>query len=437
MMAFQDFGLNARLLDNIRTLGYTDPTPIQSQAIPAIMARRDVVGIAQTGTGKTAAFLLPIMTRMLDTSRGPATTLVLTPTRELGQQIESNFRKLATGSPLRSTLVVGGVPEHPQERALRGPLDLVVATPGRLLAHLRGGRVHLKSVHTLILDEADQMFDLGFFPDLQRILSFLPARKQTLLFSATMPPEVERLTQDILKEPLKITIAPEGTATSTVNQTIYPVPTHRKAALLEHLLEQMERPSVLVFTRTKDGARRLARHLSDAGHYVGELHSGRTPSQRTRTMQAFRNKVFPILIATNIAARGLDVRHITHVINFDVAGTPEEHVHRIGRAGRAGDEGEAYVLVAPDEGYLMSRIERRVGRMRRQTLADFDYGVRQPADTPRKGGDAPRKPGDAPRKPGKAPSKIHGARKPVLNKGLSEVNVSERRKTSRGQGRRR
>lgn len=386
-MPFTQFGFPPALLANLRALGYQAPTPIQSQAIPAVVSGKDVVGTAQTGTGKTAAFLLPILTQLLDAPRGPASALVLSPTRELAQQIDGCFRKLAANTGLRSALVVGGVAEFPQERALSGKLDLVIATPGRLLAHLRGGRVHLKGVTRLVLDEADQMFDLGFFPDLQRILSFLTNRKQTLLFSATMPPEVAELSKAILRDPVRVSIGLQGTAATTVTQTVYPVPSHRKAALLEHLLEQMDAPSVLVFTRTKSGARRLAQRLSDAGHYVGELHSGRTPNQRTRTMQGFRDRQFPILVATNIAARGLDVRHVTHVVNYDVAGTPEEHVHRIGRVGRAGDAGEALVLLSPDERVQMARIERRVGRLGRCTLEDFDYAARpepKKASEPRK-----------------------------------------------------
>jgi ATP-dependent RNA helicase RhlE len=408
-MPFQQFGFPPALHANLRALGYTTPTPIQAQAIPAVASGKDVVGTAQTGTGKTAAFLLPILHQLLAAPRGPAAALVLSPTRELAQQIEICFRKLAHGTGLRSALVVGGVAEYPQERALAGKLDVVVATPGRLLAHLRGGRVHLKGVTTLVLDEADQMFDLGFFPDLKRILAFLPARKQTLLFSATMPAEVADLSKSILRDPVRVAIGVQGTAAATVTQTIYPVPAHRKTALLEHLLEQMERPSVLVFTRTKSGARRLAQRLSDAGHDVGELHSGRSPNQRTRTMQGFRDRAFPILVATNIAARGLDVRHVTHVVNFDVAGTPEEHVHRIGRVGRAGDEGEALVLLSPDEHPQMARIERRVGRLDRLTLEDFDYAARPEAKKPSPRPD--RHPGRPTEKPRHKPSRGQGRRR--------------------------
>jgi len=375
-MPFQQFGLPPSLLRNIRALHYETPTPIQAQAIPAVLSGRDLVATAQTGTGKTAAFLLPILKQMLEHSRGTTGALVLTPTRELAQQIESVFRGLADGTPLRSTLVIGGAPPAPQERALRAGVDLVVATPGRLLDHLHNRQANLAGLRTLVLDEADQMFDMGFFPDLKRIIARLPAKRQTLLFSATMPPDVARLGQTIQRDPLTIAVGVQGSAATDVAHTVYPVPSHRKTALLKHLLEQFEMPSVLVFTRTRRGAKRLAQALYADGHEVGELHSDRSPAQRIRTMQGFRAGHFPVLVATNIAARGLDVRHITHVVNFDVPNVPEEYVHRIGRTGRAGDEGDALVLVSPEENDLLARIERQLGqRFPRRKLTDFDYGA--------------------------------------------------------------
>ena len=377
-MPFQKFDLPASLLRNVRALGYTAPTPIQDQAIPLIRAGNDVVGVAQTGTGKTAAFLLPIIQKLLDKPRGSTGVLVLAPTRELAQQVESCFRGLAAGTPLRSALVIGGVPESPQERALRAGVDLVVATPGRLLALLRG-RCSMPNLHTLILDEADQMFDLGFLPDIKRIVAMLPAKRQTMLFSATMPPDVARLSQAILTNPTNVTVGTQGTPIETVTQVVFPVPSYRKTALLEHLLEQMERPSVLIFTRTRHGARKLARTLNDNGHNVTELHSDRTAAQRTRALQGFRAKIYPILIATNIAARGLDVRHITHVINFDVPAASEEYVHRIGRTGRAGDAGDSMVFMSPDESPILARVERQLKvRLPRKVLPDFDYGAPPP-----------------------------------------------------------
>lgn len=393
-MPFQQFGLPSSLVQNVHALGYTAPTSIQAQAIPLVQSGRDLIATAQTGTGKTAAFLLPVLQQLLDRPRGSTGALVLTPTRELAQQIDSVFRGLAKGVSLRSALVVGGVPEHPQLRALRAGVDLIVATPGRLLAHMRDAGATLPSLRTLVLDEADQMFDFGFFPDLKRIVSRLPAERQTLLFSATMPPEVAKLGRSILRDPQTVAVGPQGEPVVSVTQTAYPVARARKTALLEHLLEQLERPSVLVFTRTKRDARRLTRMLYESGHEVEELHGDRTSGQRTRVMQAFRNRAFPILVATNIAARGLDVRHVTHVVNFDVPATSEEYVHRIGRTGRAGDQGDALVFVSPEEESLLARIERRLGkRLPRKRLQDFDYSAppppREPARPGRRGRPAP------------------------------------------------
>ncbi|MFO0928024.1 MAG: DEAD/DEAH box helicase, partial [Gemmataceae bacterium] len=374
-MPFQQLGLAPSLVQNVLALGYTAPTPIQTQAIPVARSGRDVVATAQTGTGKTAAFLLPVLDKLLARPHGASGALVLTPTRELAQQIYTVFQGLAAGTRLKAVLVVGGAAIGPQERALRAGVDLVVATPGRLLAHLRDGRVTLNGVHTLVLDEADQMFDLGFFPDIKRILARLPGLRQRLLFSATMPAEVAQLARGILNKPAEVAVGTQGTAAGTVTQTAYPVPALRKRALLEHLLEQLEDPSVLVFTRTRRGARRLARSLYESGHEVAELHADCTPSQRERAMRGFRERAFPVLVATNIAARGIDVRHVTHVINYDVPKASEEYVHRIGRTGRAGDLGDALVLVSPEENALLAKIERKLGRpIPKRRLPDFDYG---------------------------------------------------------------
>ena len=375
-MPFQQFGLPTSLVRNVLKLGYVSPTPIQTQAIPVVQAGRDLVATAQTGTGKTAAFLLPVLHRLMERPRGSTGALVLTPTRELANQIDVCFRGLAVGTGLRSTLVIGGVGAFPQERALRSGVDLVVATPGRMLDHINRGAANLSRLMTLVLDEADQMFDMGFLPDLKRIIASLPAKRQTLLFSATMPAEIARLSKDILRDPSRVSVGEQGTAATTVTQTAYPVPAHRKSALLLHLLEQWELPSVLVFTRTKHGARKLTQTLYEAGHGVAELHSNRSPTQRAKAMQVFRAKTVPVMVATNIAARGLDVRHITHVVNYDVPGAPEEYVHRIGRTGRAGDSGDSLVLVSPEENGLLARIERQLGqRLPRQHVEDFDYGA--------------------------------------------------------------
>ncbi len=407
-MPFKQFGLPSSLVRNVLALGYVTPTPIQAQAIPAVQAGRDLVATAQTGTGKTAAFLLPVLQALLERPRGTTGALVLTPTRELAHQIEAVCRGLAAGTGLRSALVVGGAPAYPQQQALRAGVELVIATPGRLLDLLNSGHGKMAGLTTLVLDEADQMFDFGFFPDVKRIIARLPARRQTLLFSATMPPDVARLGQAILRDPLRVAIGTQGTAACGVTHTAYPVPAYRKTALLQHLLAQLEMPSVLVFTRTRRGARRLARALAESGQKVGELHSDRTPAQRAKVMQGFRSGAFPVLVATNIAARGLDVRHITHVVNFDLPHVPEEYVHRIGRTGRAGDEGDAFVLVSPDEADLLARIERQLGkRIPRLHLDDFDYVA----------GGAPALPNKPGRRPpvtsgggGKKPSRGQGSR---------------------------
>jgi ATP-dependent RNA helicase RhlE len=378
-MPFQQFGLSPSLVRNAQALGYQTPTPIQTQAIPAVLAGRDLVATAQTGTGKTAAFLLPVLHGLLDRPRGSGGALVLAPTRELAQQVESVLRGLAAGTRIRSAVVIGGVSAYPQEKALRAGVDLVVATPGRLLDHLESGIYRPIGAHTLVLDEADQMFDMGFLPALKRIIARLPAKRQTLLFSATMPPEIERLGRAILRDPVTVAVGRPGTAVASVSQMAYPVPAHRKAALLQHLLDQWEKPSVLVFTRTKHGAKKLALRLDDAGHGVAELHSNRSPSQRLRAMEAFRKKAVPVMVATNIAARGIDVRHVTHVVNFDVPDAPEEYVHRIGRTGRAGDTGTSFVLVSPEETDQLARIERHLGRrIPREHLSDFDYHASAP-----------------------------------------------------------
>jgi len=391
-MPFQELGLSLPLVTNVRKLGYESLTPIQAQAIPAVKSGRDVVATAQTGTGKTAAFLLPILDKLLERPRGKIGGLVLTPTRELAAQIDASFRKYSAGTKLRSALVMGGFSHLPQQRALR-VADLVIATPGRLLDHMESGNADLSALAHLILDEADQMFDMGFLPDLKRIVARCPKQRQTLLFSATMPPEIEGLCKAVLTNPVRIEIGTAGKAAHTVTQIAYPVSTKRKAALLKHLLEEWEMPSVLVFTRTKHGAKRLADVLFEAGHGVAELHSDRSPTQRARAMQAFRDKAVPVMVATNIAARGIDVRHITHVVSFDVPNAAEEYVHRIGRTGRAGDTGQALVFVAPEEQGQMSRIERSIRqRIPREHVKDFDYAS---GGMPEVGGDVHRRRPDA------------------------------------------
>jgi len=376
-MPFKTLGLHPLLVQACREMRYTQPTPVQAEAIPAILAGRDLIATAQTGTGKTAAFLLPILHQLLGLPRGSTEALIITPTRELAQQIDDVLLGLAYHTPLRAGLLVGGTAMGPQEKALRAGVEVLIATPGRLLDHMRRQyQTHFDHLHTLVLDEADRMLDMGFLPDLRRIITRLPARRQTLLFSATMPPVIVRLAREILRNPLTVQIGRRSAPAVGITQAAYPVPEHLKTTLLRYLLRHTEMPSVLVFTRTKQSARRLMRSIASDGFAVGELHSNLTQPQRNRAMDGFRRGEFQILVATNIAARGLDVNHITHVISFDVPAVPDDYIHRIGRTARMEAEGDAFVLVAPAEEKSLARIERQIGqRLPRVLLPDFDYSM--------------------------------------------------------------
>jgi ATP-dependent RNA helicase RhlE len=379
-MPFKGLGLHAPLVRATREMAYTQPTPIQAQAIPPILAGRDLIATAQTGTGKTAAFLLPILNRLIDLPGGATQALVLTPTRELAQQIDDVCLGLMYHTTLRVGLLVGGTSMGPQEKALRAGVEVVIATPGRLLDHMRQNQTRFDHVHTLVLDEADRMLDMGFLPDIKRIVARLPARQQTLLFSATMPPVITKLAQEILKQPATVQVGQRSAPAVGITQAAYPVPEHLKGMLLRYLLRHTEMPSVLVFTRTKHGAKKLARTIAADGFTVAELHSNLTQPQRNRAMEGFRRADFQVLVATNIAARGLDVDHISHVISFDVPSVPDDYIHRVGRTGRAQAEGDAFVLVSPAEESMLSRIERQIGqRLPRVTLPDFDYRQAAPA----------------------------------------------------------
>jgi ATP-dependent RNA helicase RhlE len=381
-MPFKILGLHPSLVRAVKELGYTEPTPVQAGAIPPALTGRDVLATAQTGTGKTAAFLLPILHRVIALPRGAARALILSPTRELAEQIETACRELAQHTGVRSALVVGGYSMGAQERALRAGPDIVVATPGRLLDLLMRRVAKLDQVTALVLDEADRMLDMGFMPDVRRIVDRLPAREQTLLFSATLPPVIARLASDLLKGPAVVQIGRRSTTAIGITQAAYPVPQHLKTALVQHMLRETDMPSVLVFTRTKHGAKKLARVVAADGFSVAELHGNRTPAQRAAAMEGFRRGNFQVLVATNLAARGLDVDHITHVISTDVPDVPEDYVHRIGRTGRAGATGDAFVLVAPEENGALADIERQVGlRLPRITLPEFDYNQPDPAGT--------------------------------------------------------
>jgi len=373
-MSFHQFGLHQDLLKAVHKMGYSEPTPIQQQAIPVALSGRDLIGCAQTGTGKTAAFALPILNKLHPVQRGKVRALVLTPTRELAAQINEVMQGLASHTKLYTAAIFGGVGAPPQERALRLGTDVIVATPGRLLDHLNRGIARFDGLEFLVLDEADRMLDMGFLPDVRRIISRLPQQRQTMMFSATMPEEILQLSRQILRDPEKIQIGRQSAPAEGVTQTVYPVPMHLKGDLLTALLRSTVSGSVLIFTRTKIRAERLARQLVKAGFPATRIHGDCSQGQRLKALEGFRSGRFPILVATDIAARGLDVDGISHVVNFDVPMTPEDYVHRIGRTARAKAVGEALTLVSPAEESFLAAIQQLIkNKITRQTLPDFDY----------------------------------------------------------------
>ena len=375
-VGFEALGLHESVLAAIRDAGYTTPTPIQRDAIPLARRGRDLIGLAQTGTGKTAAFTLPIIDRLMD---GPRRTraLILTPTRELCVQVDESFRKYARHAPIAVAAVFGGVPLDPQEKKLRGGVDVVVATPGRLIDHLERQNVVFDDLEVLVLDEADRMLDMGFAPQINRIVSELPKYRQTLLFSATMPPEVEALARKYLRKPVVVQVGVRSAAASTVTHAVYPVPREKKNALLVELLTgDKDHDSVLIFTRTKHGADRVVRDLEQAGVRATAMHADKSQVQRMRALQDFKDGTINVLVATDIAQRGLDISGITHVINYDVPQQAEDYVHRIGRTGRAAKEGDAYTFMAPDEIAMVRTIERVIGQpIPRVSVPGYDFGT--------------------------------------------------------------
>jgi ATP-dependent RNA helicase RhlE len=383
LVPFASLGLPPQVLKGVRAAGYTTPTPIQQKAIPVILSGKDMIGAAQTGTGKTAAFVLPILARLLP---GPPRlrALVLTPTRELAAQVETNARDYSRFTELRVGVVYGGVPLPPQERMLKQHgVDLLVATPGRLLDLHDRLALRLDFVEIFVLDEADRMVDMGFAPDLKRIIRLLPKTRQTLMFSATMPPELNRVAKDALVDPVRVDLAPPNRPAAGITQAVYPVPKTLKTELLNEMLSRTEVRSVIVFTRTKHGADRLARQLQRFGHAVAALHGNRSQSQRERALADLKRGRVQVMVATDIASRGIDVEGITHIINFDVPHTPEDYVHRIGRTGRVEAVGDAFTLMSPDEGKQVNQIERFLGRtIPRVMLPDFNYKMR-PTDIKR------------------------------------------------------
>jgi ATP-dependent RNA helicase RhlE len=361
----------------VRAAGYNEPLPIQRKAIPVVLTGRDLIAAAQTGTGKTAAFVLPILTRLLEGPRR-LRALVLTPTRELAAQVETNARDYARFTAVNVGVVYGGVPLPPQERMLRHPgVELLVATPGRLLDLHGRLALRLDYVEVLVLDEADRMVDMGFAPDLRRILKLLPTDRQTLLFSATMPPDLNKVAKEALRDPVRIDLAPPSRPAAGITQAIYPVPRVLKTELLDELLSRTEVRSMIVFTRTKHGADRLARQLARRNFTVAPLHGNRSQSQRERALADLKRGRIQILVATDIASRGIDVEGISHVVNYDVPHTPEDYVHRIGRTGRVAAVGDAFTLMSPEEQKDVVSIERFLGRtIPRVLLPDFDYKMR-------------------------------------------------------------
>lgn len=361
-MNFSQLGLAPAQLRSCESLGYTESTPIQEQAIPVVLSGQDLIGCAETGTGKTAAFLLPIIQKMTEKARPGVRVLVLAPTRELAMQIQKNYGELNRVKANRGVTVIGGANIRTQIADLRRGAAIVIATPGRLLDLVERGAVNLAAVETLVLDEADRMLDMGFLPAIRRILSLLPVKRQTLLFSATMSSDIEKLARTTMKEPKLIEVSPRGKAATMVEQTAYPVAQESKTALLLDLLEREKFERVLVFTRTRRGAERLSHILSAREHSVNRIHSDRTQPQREAALRGFRDGKTRVLVATDIAARGLDVESVSHVINYDVPSAPEDYVHRIGRTGRAGNTGRALTIVTPVDELSMRAIERLTGQ---------------------------------------------------------------------------
>jgi len=372
--SFDTLPLHAKLQRGVREIGYRVPTPIQKGTIPHAVSGRDIVGTAQTGTGKTAAFLLPVLERLLEEPKGRILALILTPTRELALQADAFLRKLAGHTHLRGAPVYGGVGMADQERALRGGAEIIIATPGRLLDHMSRGYVDFRPLRILVLDEEDRMLDMGFLPDVRRILDRLPRERQTMLFSATMPPEVVSLSRQFLRDPKLVQVEERTVAAVGVSHLALPVPSHLKTELLLNLLQDETMTSVLVFARTKHRADNLGRQLERRGLRAGVIHGNRSQSQRVRALEAFRTGEFRVLVATDIAARGVDVKDVSHVVNFDVPHEPETYVHRVGRTARAQQRGDAFTFFAPEEEADLNRIEKLIGmRIPRTRIPSFNY----------------------------------------------------------------
>jgi len=377
-MSFNQFNLDSRLNTAIKRAGFYKPTPIQSSAIPLALAGHDLICTAQTGTGKTAAFVLPILHKLLTNPGKRTRALIITPTRELAEQIHQTIGILSGATNIRSVAVYGGVGAAPQIESLRRGVEIVVACPGRLLDHIQNNHAKLGTVEVLVLDEADRMLDMGFLPDIKRILRHVPKQRQTMLYSATFPKEIEQLAAQTLNKPKRVAIGLVRPA-HTVDHTLFPVPHHLKSRFLIKLLDQTEIKSVLIFTRTKHRAQNLVKKIKRTKYKVTSLHGDRTQGQRRAALNGFKQGRYQIMVATDIAARGLDIDGISHVINYDMPGTADAYIHRIGRTGRAQRAGEAFTFMIPDDQALVRKIEKIMKeKLPKKTLPDFDYAVPKP-----------------------------------------------------------
>ena len=376
-MPFAPLKLHPSLLRGLKDLGFARPTPIQADAIPPALAGRDIMACAMTGSGKTAAFLLPIVHQLMDRPRGKTRALVITPTRELAAQILEDLNDLAVHTPINAASVFGGVGMGPQEHAFRSGVDVIIATPGRLLDHFRFPYARLDALEHLVLDEADRMLDMGFLPDIRRILKHIPTKRQTLFFSATMPSPIASLAHDMLRDPVSINLQRKSAPAVGITQAVYPVAQELKSALLVALLRRGDVHDALVFTRTKHRANRLMEYLVRAGIRADRIHGNRSQNQRTQALAGFKSGRYQVLVATDIAARGIDVEELGHVVNFDAPKAPEDYIHRVGRTARAEMTGDAFTFVSPQEEADLARVERAIGRrLPRITVPDFDYRAR-------------------------------------------------------------
>jgi ATP-dependent RNA helicase RhlE len=377
-MSFESFNLNAKVMSGVRAQGYTTPTPIQLESIPVIMQGRDIIGLAQTGTGKTAAFVLPVLHRLMNCPRGQVRTLIVSPTRELAEQTCETVNVLARYTGIRCISVYGGVGMEQQKRALHRGVEVIVACPGRLLDHLLKGTVNLSQVEVLIIDEADRMFDMGFLPDIRSIVKCVTRPHQTLLFSATMPEDIQRLVQEVLHDPVTIKIG-HSAPVESVSHALFPVQPHLKTELLKEILRTTRTKSVLVFTRTKHRVERVAEQLSKSGYRVASLQGDMTQNRRQEALDAFRDGSLKILVATDIAARGLDVLSISHVINYDMPDTTDAYTHRIGRTGRVNNTGEAFTLVTGEDRAMIKELERIFKKpIETRKVPGFNYTAEAP-----------------------------------------------------------